>query len=139
LCGEIFLSISVQAVISFHISEEILLSFIFPEASRELKAVIQETAAVLIASNTYSLFSAYGGQFLYFEGNPSADKSAGVRLCGICLLSAAFHPPMLSAFAQALCQIYADAGAPPRPARVPRAADGRHRGAQGRGEHGGRL
>jgi hypothetical protein len=99
-------------------NEEILLSFIFPEASRELKSVIQETAAVLIAANTYSLFSAYNGQFLYFEGKPNPDKSAGVRLCGICLLSPTFHPPMLSAYAQLLCQIYVDTAAPPKVLRA---------------------
>jgi hypothetical protein len=99
-------------------NEEILLSFIFPEASRELKTVVQETAAVLIASNTYSLFTSYQGQFLYFEGKPNPDKSTGVRLSGACLLSPTFHPQMLSTFSRVLCQIYVDSGSPPKVLRA---------------------
>jgi hypothetical protein len=99
-------------------NEEILISFIFPEASPQLKTVVQETAALLVASNIYSLFSGYKGQFLYFEGGPSPDKSTGVRLYGICVLAGSCHPPLYSAYAKLLCQIYANHANPPKVLRA---------------------
>ena len=89
-------------------NEETLLSFIYPEASSDLKTVIQETAAVLVASNCMSLFSSYKNEYLYFEGKLNPAKNNDVKLYGICLRSPDLHPAMYSAYAQILCQVWAD-------------------------------
>ena len=95
-------------------NEETLLSFVFPEASQDLKTVIQETAAVLVASNTMSLFSSYKGEFLYFEGKLNPLKNNSVKLYGICVRSPDLHPALYSAYGQILCQVWADKRSAPK-------------------------
>jgi hypothetical protein len=99
-------------------NEEILISFIFPQASPQLKTVVQETAGILVASNVYSLFSSYKDDFLYFEGMPAPDKSTGVRLYGICVLAPKCHPPLYSSYAKILCEMYANHANPPKVLRA---------------------
>lgn len=89
-------------------NEETILSFVFPEAETDLKTVVTETAALMISYNCMSVFSCYKNQYLYLEGKINPNKSNGVRLYGICLMSPQLHPPMYSAFAEVLCQVWAD-------------------------------
>jgi hypothetical protein len=90
-------------------NEEVLVTFIFPEASQELKAVVQETAIVLVASNVFSFFSSYKEQYLYFESKVNPSKSGSlVRHFGICVLAPDVFPPLYSALGKTLLAIYAD-------------------------------
>ena len=91
-------------------NEEIILSFIYPEASPELKTVIQETANVLVSSNNMSIFSSYKDDYLYLEASINTSRNSDVKLYGICLVAPDLHPAMYSAYAKILCQIWADKG-----------------------------
>lgn len=96
-------------------NDETLVTFIFPSVEPDLKTVIGETASYLsTVSNTLSLFSAYKGRFLYFEGKRSTDKTDNVRLYGICLIADNFHPALYSGFARFLCEIFHDTAQPPK-------------------------
>lgn len=99
-------------------NKETLITFIYPQVSDDLKAVIQETASFLVSSSALSLFSSYRSQFLYLDAARCTDRSRPARVYGICLISEHLHPAMYSSLGQVLARIYRDHANPPRVLRA---------------------
>lgn len=87
--------------------------------SQDLKSVIQETAHFLLTtSSSLSLYSYYKSNYLYFDGTRNNEKSDGVRLYGVCVVSSEFHPQMYISLSGFLSKVACSMGLPPKVLRA---------------------
>ena len=95
-------------------NEELLITFIYPAADKDLKTVIIETGTFLVNSNQTSLYSSFGSKYLYFENKRNTDRSGSARIFGICIMADNLYPAYYSEFGKVLVEIFHDSSNAPK-------------------------
>lgn len=101
-------------IFEFDNNEEILITFIYPSADKDLKTVIIDTATFLINSNQSSVYTAFGSKYLYFQIKRNANRSSDIRSFGICILADNLYPAFYAEMGQVLIEAFHDHGNAPR-------------------------
>lgn len=98
----------------FDNNEEVLITFIYPSADKDLKTVIIDTANFLVNSNQTAVYASFGSKYLYFQIKRNANRASDIRLFGICLIADNLYPAFYAEFAQVLIESFHDHGNAPR-------------------------
>lgn len=85
-------------------NDELLITYIYPNISKELKTIITDTAKYLISNSIQSFYNFADSNWLYHESLISTDRSKYVKLYGCCVIVDKLNPKLYGAISQALAK-----------------------------------